>query len=95
MNWRSAAFVWFLLAVCAGMSAQSSVTTEPKVSAEDLLAQPVGTNWTSYNGDYTGRRFSSLHEITRCQRRRNFGRRGFSIPATRRGLKRHRWSSAE
>ena len=30
---------------------------------EDLLATPVGTNWTSYNGDYTGRRYSSLNEI--------------------------------
>jgi alcohol dehydrogenase (cytochrome c) len=27
------------------------------------LASPVGANWTSYNGDYTGRRYSSLHEI--------------------------------
>jgi alcohol dehydrogenase (cytochrome c) len=29
----------------------------------DLLAQPVGANWTSYNGDYPGRRYSSLREI--------------------------------
>jgi alcohol dehydrogenase (cytochrome c) len=33
------------------------------VSPEELLAQPVGANWTSYNGDYTGRRYSSLREI--------------------------------
>ena len=33
------------------------------VRAEDLLASPVGANWTSYNGDYTGRRYSSLREI--------------------------------
>jgi alcohol dehydrogenase (cytochrome c) len=33
------------------------------VTAEDLVAQ-AGTNWTSYNGDYTGRRYSSLREIT-------------------------------
>ena len=33
------------------------------VSAEDLLARTVGANWTSYNGDYTGRRYSSLQEI--------------------------------
>ena len=33
------------------------------VSAEDLLATPVGANWTSYNGDYTGRRYSALREI--------------------------------
>jgi len=36
-----------------------------RVTAEDLLAKPVGENWISYNGDYTGRRFSSLHEINR------------------------------
>jgi alcohol dehydrogenase (cytochrome c) len=32
-------------------------------SANDLLARPVGANWTSYNGDYTGQRYSSLQEI--------------------------------
>jgi len=30
----------------------------------DLLAVPVGANWVSYNGDYTGRRYSSLRQIT-------------------------------
>ncbi len=34
-----------------------------KVEARDLLARPVGENWTSYNGDYTGRRYSNLREI--------------------------------
>jgi alcohol dehydrogenase (cytochrome c) len=34
------------------------------VRASDLLAQPVAANWISYNGDYSGRRFSSLSEIT-------------------------------
>jgi alcohol dehydrogenase (cytochrome c) len=34
------------------------------VSAQDLLASPVGADWTSYNGDYTGRRYSTLREIT-------------------------------
>src|SRR6202040_4366705 len=34
------------------------------VRADDLLAQPPGANWVSYNGDYTGRRFSNLMEIT-------------------------------
>ena len=38
----------------------NSVTT---VQAEDLLATPVGANWTSYNGDYTGRRYSALRQI--------------------------------
>ena len=41
-------------------SALAAVST---VSAQDLLAVPAGTDWTSYNGDYTGRRYSSLNEI--------------------------------
>jgi len=43
--------------------AQSSITATVNIGAEDLLAKPVGANWTSYNGDYTGRRYSSLREI--------------------------------
>jgi alcohol dehydrogenase (cytochrome c) len=39
------------------------VTAVVNVSAEELLALPVGANWTSYNGDYTGRRYSSLRQI--------------------------------
>jgi len=35
-----------------------------EVSAQDLLASPVAADWTSYNGDYTGRRYSTLREIT-------------------------------
>jgi alcohol dehydrogenase (cytochrome c) len=34
------------------------------VSENDLLAKPPGANWVSYNGDYTGRRYSSLSQIT-------------------------------
>ena len=44
-------------------TADSHPAASTSVSAEDLLAHPVGANWTSYNGDYTGRRYSSLHEI--------------------------------
>ena len=29
-----------------------------------MLARPPGADWTSYNGDYTGRRYSNLREIT-------------------------------
>ncbi len=34
------------------------------VLPEQLVAQPPGTNWLSYNGDFTGRRYSSLSQIT-------------------------------
>ena len=42
---------------------RSAVATSA-VRAEDLLASPAGANWTSYNGDYSGRRYSSLREIS-------------------------------
>jgi alcohol dehydrogenase (cytochrome c) len=67
MKWRGEVLLLFSLAVCAGVPAQerrSPATADTRVTAEDLLTRPVGANWTSYNGDYTGRRFSSLHEIS-------------------------------
>jgi len=47
-----------------GQQGQSPVVADVNVSADDLRTQPAGANWTSYNGDYTGRRYSGLHEIT-------------------------------
>jgi alcohol dehydrogenase (cytochrome c) len=47
----------------AARQASSPASSAVKVSSQELLAQPVGANWTSYNGDYTGRRYSSLQEI--------------------------------
>jgi alcohol dehydrogenase (cytochrome c) len=35
----------------------------PDVSDQDLLAQPIGADWTSYNGDYSGQRYSSVSQI--------------------------------
>ena len=65
------AFMVFLLAAAcarpglptASAQGKSPLTAVSSVGADDLLARPVGVNWTSYNGDYTGRRYSSLHEI--------------------------------
>ena len=34
------------------------------VPPQRLSAKPVGADWLSYNGDYTGQRYSSLDEIT-------------------------------
>ena len=42
---------------------QSPISAAPGVSANDLLVKPVGANWPSYNGDYTGRRYSSLNQV--------------------------------
>ena len=48
----------------AGQQGQAPVVANVNVSADDLLTRPPGANWTSYNGDYTGRRYSALREIT-------------------------------
>ena len=62
-------FIFLVLALTGagllvkGQESQSPVTVTTNVSERDLLVQPVGANWTSYNGDYSGRRYSSLHEI--------------------------------
>ncbi|MFZ0814123.1 MAG: PQQ-dependent dehydrogenase, methanol/ethanol family [Candidatus Sulfotelmatobacter sp.] len=48
----------------AAQRGQAPVVANQNVRADDLLTQPPGANWTSYNGDYTGRRYSALHEIT-------------------------------
>ena len=68
MRSRRVALVLFLIAVicvgsCVVLGQAKSSGIDTNVSAADLLAQPVGSNWTSYNGDYTGRRYSSLQEI--------------------------------
>jgi len=68
MNLSRACVLYLLGVVCAGIpltaqSGQLPLTAVTTVGAEDLLARPVGANWTSYNGDYTGRRYSSLREI--------------------------------
>ncbi len=42
---------------------EQPVSAPITVSTSDLLTSPAGANWTSYNGDYTGRRYSSLREI--------------------------------
>src|SRR6201993_5083402 len=64
------AFLIFFLTVCTGQvlfgqATGTKSTSSLHVTAKDLLATPVGGNWPSYNGDYTGRRYSSLHEINR------------------------------
>ncbi len=65
--WDKFALVAFAIALqgltATGQQARTSSTGVNAVSAEDLLAVPVGADWTSYNGDYTGRRYSSLNEI--------------------------------
>ncbi len=42
---------------------KSSVSVSLNVKQDTLAVQPVGKNWPSYNGDYSGRRYSSLDQI--------------------------------
>jgi alcohol dehydrogenase (cytochrome c) len=57
---------WFATCLALAPMAQVASSSGLQVNAEDLLASPVGENWTSYNGDYTGRRFSRLDQINRA-----------------------------
>ena len=60
------ALAWGLLSSCVAAQAieQSPVSAVINVSHVDLSIAPPSANWPSYNGDYTGRRFSSLDQIT-------------------------------
>ncbi|HXR74749.1 MAG TPA: PQQ-binding-like beta-propeller repeat protein, partial [Bryobacteraceae bacterium] len=60
-----------LIALCgcvffpaAWINGDTSLTVCIDVRPSDLLAKPIGANWPSYNGDYTGRRYSKLSQIT-------------------------------
>jgi alcohol dehydrogenase (cytochrome c) len=75
----AALFVLQVALICGSLSGQAlsgqagtgqyvagrerSATSTNAVRVEDLLVSPAGANWTSYNGDYTGRRYSALREI--------------------------------
>jgi alcohol dehydrogenase (cytochrome c) len=47
----------------AQTASTSAAGVSVDVSVERLSVQPVGADWLSYNGDYTGRRYSSLDEV--------------------------------
>ena len=66
---RSRQVIWVTLIfsaaqIAAGSEATQQVTTEVNVHSKDLLAPTPGANWLSYNGDYSGRRYSELAQIT-------------------------------
>jgi alcohol dehydrogenase (cytochrome c) len=67
-QWRKISCgVWLFILNSAVMFAQSAQTssfsTRVDVQPVQLVSKPVSANWLSYNGDYTGRRYSSLSEI--------------------------------
>lgn len=68
MPWGQRVLYMTLISGCLLMVAESevsetAVSTAIDVRAVDLLVKPPAANWTSYNGDYSGRRYSSLSEI--------------------------------
>jgi alcohol dehydrogenase (cytochrome c) len=64
---QSIAVFCFSLLVMASLFAQdppmTSISTRIDVDPAQLLLKPVSSNWPSYNGDYSGRRYSALREI--------------------------------
>ncbi len=51
-----------LLTFSSGQKATPSSSVD--VQPSDMAVQPPAANWNSYNGDYSGRRYSGLAEIT-------------------------------
>ena len=56
-------FVFSWLAAPANSDPRVRTSAGINVQSEDLRVQPPGRNWTSYHGDYSGRRYSGLSEI--------------------------------
>jgi alcohol dehydrogenase (cytochrome c) len=61
---RALTFSFPILVCLIGANASGPVTATVDVCPCDLTTQPTGANWLSYNGDYSGRRYSSLAQIT-------------------------------
>jgi alcohol dehydrogenase (cytochrome c) len=59
-----AIFVLSVAQIAGGSEATQQAQTEVNVVNEDLLSRQPGANWLSYNGDYSGRRYSELAQIT-------------------------------
>jgi alcohol dehydrogenase (cytochrome c) len=54
----------FATLAAAQEKTSTAISASVDVSPEDLVVEPPGANWISYNGDYSGRRYTSLAQIT-------------------------------
>jgi alcohol dehydrogenase (cytochrome c) len=54
----------FALLAAAQEKASTAISASIDVRPADLIAAPPGANWISYHGDYSGRRYSDLAQIT-------------------------------
>lgn len=61
--WSVAICCYIAIFCAAGQSISQSVTAAVDVQPAELLSRTIKSNWPSYNGDYTGRRYSSLTQI--------------------------------
>jgi alcohol dehydrogenase (cytochrome c) len=68
-----------LPAAVEGTVARNSIIRLPDVTQRDLLQKRITENWVSYNGDYSGRRFSSLTQITPANVSRRAARGVFHV----------------
>ncbi len=59
-------FLFVALTSCMAVSAQTEPTLMGPVNVQPslLLQTAINGDWPSYNGDYTGRRFSNLQQVT-------------------------------
>jgi alcohol dehydrogenase (cytochrome c) len=63
MSLLQIARVVLVVAITAALPAICEPESPPGVVSAELNAKPVGANWLSYNGDFSGRRYSSLSQI--------------------------------
>ena len=61
MSFRVFAFSWLMLAGVALVAQTDRGGLDPA-----LLLKPLADSWPSYSGDYTGRRYSALTQITQA-----------------------------
>src|SRR5882762_2580519 len=50
--------------ICNAQAAISDAAAATGVTIRDLEERGIAGDWRSYNGDYTGRRYTSLEQIT-------------------------------
>jgi len=66
LGWQKSTLCLSLLVIAVRFAqgpGTSSVTSRVDLDPSQLLATPITDNWLSYNGDYTGRRYSALRGI--------------------------------
>ena len=67
IQWRLLCGFLVSILILTPLAAQTgkggAISTQIDVQPSQLISAPVSANWLSYNGDYTGRRYSALREI--------------------------------